>query len=351
MTTSSSEPGGAAQQPVSLSVVVPLFNEVECLDELYSRIVKTMESLGEPWELILVDDGSTDGTIERVEHLAENDARVRPVVLVRNFGHQIAVTAGLDYSRGQAVIAIDADLQDPPELIPEFVERWREGFKVVAGVRTAREDDTLLRRMAIPIFYRIMQRVIEFPITLDSGDYRLLDREVVEVMKAMPERHRFLRGMSAWTGFRQTEIRYDRSPRYAGRSKYPVRKLFRLAFDGITSFSYFPLKLMTMFGFFIAVVTGIALPVVVALRLAGVTGLYGQTTTFLAVMFFGGVQILCMGILGDYLGRVYDEVKARPLYLVSSRTGSAAGRGGGSRLDAVQQDGVADLSEGSSILK
>lgn len=341
----STEEVGSAQSPPTFSIVAPLFNELECLDELYLRIVRTMETVDEPWELILVDDGSTDGTIELVEALAAKDSRVRPVILVRNFGHQIAVTAGLDHSRGQAVIALDADLQDPPELIPQFIERWREGFKIVAGVRTAREDDTLLRRIAIPIFYRSMQRVIDFPITLDSGDYRLMDRQVVDVMNAMPERHRFLRGMSAWTGFRQTEIAYDRPARFAGQSKYPLRKLVGLAIDGITSFSYFPLKLMTMLGFLIAAVTGVALPLVIVLRLAGVDGLYGQTTTFLAVMFFGGLQILCMGLLGDYLGRIYDEVKARPLYLVSRSGGSPRGRG-----DSVQKDGVADLGERSTIL-
>lgn len=349
MSDGATQTGGERAHRPTFSVVVSLFNEVECLNELYSRIVTTMEAIGEPWELITVDDGSTDGTIDLVHELAKNDSRVRPVVLVRNFGHQIAVTAGLDHSRGEAVIALDADLQDPPELIATFVERWREGFEIVAGVRKAREDDTLLRRIAIPAFYRVMQKMVDFPITLDSGDFRLLDREVVEVLRAMPERHRFLRGMSAWTGFRQTEIPYDRPPRFAGESKYPLRKLVHLAVDGITSFSYFPLKLMTMLGFFIAAFTGIALPVVIALRLAGVTGLYGQTTTFLAVMFFGGVQILCMGVLGDYLGRVFDEVKARPLYLVRSRSGSPVGRAGSSSPDAVEQDGVTDLSERPSI--
>jgi dolichol-phosphate mannosyltransferase len=334
----------------TFSVVVPLFNEVECLDELYSRIVKTMEAIGEPWELLLVDDGSTDGTIEKVEDLARKDGRVRPVVLVRNFGHQIAVTAGLDHTRGQAVIVLDADLQDPPELIPQFVERWREGFKIVAGVRSPRVDEGIVRRLAVPAFYRLLQRLADVPITLDSGDFRLLDRNVVDVMSSMPERHRFLRGMSAWTGFRQTEIKFDRPARFAGTSKYPFRKMLKLALDGITSFSYFPLKLMTMFGFITAAVTGVALPVVIVLRLAGVTGLYGQTTTFLAVMFFGGMQILCMGILGDYLGRVYDEVKARPLYLVSARSGSPVRGPGSAGPDAVEKDRVTDLGERSSIL-
>jgi glycosyltransferase involved in cell wall biosynthesis len=314
--------------PPVLSVVVPLFNETDCLQELHSRLVAALDEVGEPWELILVDDGSTDGTIEMVELLAETDPRIRPLILVRNFGHQVAVTAGLDHVRGAAAIVMDADLQDPPELITQFVERWREGYKVVAGMRNPRADEGLLRRLAVPVFYRLLQRLIDFPITLDSGDFRLLDREVVDVLNSMPERHRFLRGMSAWTGYRRTEIQYDRPPRFAGSSKYPLKRMLHLAFDGITSFSYLPLKLITVVGLTVAMITGIALPVIVALRLSGVSGLYGQTTVVLAVMFFGGIQLLSIGVLGDYLGRVYDEVKARPLYLISSRSGDACSSSG-----------------------
>jgi len=305
-----------------ISMVIPLYNEADCLQELYRRLVEALDQVGEPWEAILVDDGSTDGTIEMVEALAASDPRIRPLILVRNFGHQMAVTAGLDNVRGAAAIVMDADLQDPPELIPLFVQRWRDGSKIVAGVRIPRDDEGLLRRVGVPAFYRLLQRLIDFPITLDSGDFRLLDREVVEVMRSMRERHRFLRGMSAWTGFPQSVINYDRPRRFAGSSKYPLKRMIGLALDGITSFSYVPLKLITVLGLILAVLAGIALPVLIALRLAGVSGLYGQTTVVLAVVFFGGVQLLSIGVLGDYLGRVYDEVKGRPLYLISQRTGA-----------------------------
>jgi dolichol-phosphate mannosyltransferase len=214
------------------------------------------------------------------------------------------------------VIVLDGDLQDPPELIPQFVERWRQGYEIVAGVRDAHEDESLLRRMAKPVFYRVLQRLVNFKVALDSGDFRLLDKSVVEVMSAMPERHRFLRGLSAWTGFSQTEVVYERPARFAGTSKYPMRRLMSLAVDGVTSFSYFPLKILAVSGLATALLTGLAMPVVIFLRLIGAEGLSGQTTVILAVMFFGGVQVLSIGILGEYLGRVYDEVKGRPLYLV-----------------------------------
>ena len=343
---------GEPEKTPTFSIVVPCYNETECLQELYKRVSTTLDGLEGTWELVLVDDGSTDGTIEMIEGLAAEDPRVRPVILVRNFGHQIAVTAGLDHTRGAAVIVMDADLQDPPELIPEMAARWREGFKIVAGTRRPNKDEAMWRRVVNPIFYRVLQRIVDFPLAIDSGDFRLMDREVVDIINSMPERHRFLRGMAAWTGFRQTEVAYDRPVRFAGESKYPLRKMIGLAMTGITSFSYYPLKLMTMLGLAIAVVTGITLPVVIILRLAGVAGLYGQTTVFLAVMFFGGLQILSIGILGDYLGRVYDEVKARPLYLVSSRSapGASFAARGGARREAVEQDGVPDLGERSTIL-
>jgi polyisoprenyl-phosphate glycosyltransferase len=306
----------------AISIVVPLFNEADCLPELYSRLVNVMEELGERWEFIMVDDGSSDGTTELVEKYAEADARVVPIIFVRNFGHQVALTAGLDYSRGKAAIFLDADLQDPPEIISEFVQRWREGYKIVSGVRQAHQAERFVRRLAKRLFYRGFQRLVDFRITLDSGDFRLLDREVVDILNAMPERHRFLRGLSAWTGYPQTEVAYERPARFAGDSKYPLRRLVALAMEGVTSFSYLPLKLLTMVGSSIALVTGLAMPVVIILRLAGVFGLTGQTTVVLVVMFFGGVQMLSIGLLGEYLGRVYDEVKGRPLYLVRKPLGS-----------------------------
>jgi glycosyltransferase involved in cell wall biosynthesis len=316
--------GGAAHAPV-FTVVIPLFNEVDCLPELYGRICTVMDGLGEPWELLMVDDGSTDGTTELVQSYADADKRVVPIIFVRNFGHQSALTAGLDHSRGESVIFLDSDLQDPPELIPEFVKRWREGHKIVSGVRAPHAAESFLRRAAKLAFYRAFRRLVDFKVPLDSGDFRLLDRQVVDVMNAMPERHRFLRGLSAWTGYPQTEVVYQRPARFAGRSKYPLRRLVGLALDGVTGFSYVPLKLLLFVGLSIAILSAVAMPIVVILRLVGVFGLTGQTTVFLGVMFFGGVQMLSIGILGEYLGRVYDEVKGRPLYLLRNTINQGPG--------------------------
>jgi len=301
----------------AITVVVPVFNEKESLPELYRRMSEALDSLGETWELIFVDDGSQDGSTEIIRQLAKQDDRVTPIIFARNFGHQIAVTAGLDYSRGQAVVIIDADLQDPPEIIPELIEKWREGYQVVYAVRSEREGETWLKTATASMFYRLIFRITDVKIPLDTGDFRLLDRKVVDVMCRMRERHRFLRGMAAWVGFRQVGVPYRRAARFAGVTKYPFRKMLRLALNAITGFSYFPLQVATYIGFISAGISIIVIPFVVGLRLLGSQAFFGQASTLLAVLFLGGVQLICVGILGEYIGRIYDEVKGRPLYIVS----------------------------------
>jgi glycosyltransferase involved in cell wall biosynthesis len=301
---------------VTFSVVAPIFNEMENLPELASRVRNVMETLGETWELVLVDDGSNDGSTERILQLASDDRHIRPVIFARNFGHQVAITAGWDYARGKAVIIIDADLQDPPEAIPDLVAKWREGYEVVFAIRSEREGETWFKKTTAALFYRIVQRITDVRIPVDTGDFRLMDRKVVDVLKTMKEKHRFPRGMSAWVGFRQIGVPYRRAARHAGVTKYPFKKMFKLALNAITGFSYFPLQLATYFGFTAAGLAIIAIPVVIAMRLAGHGAFLGQATTLLAVLFLGGVQLISLGMLGEYLGRIYDEVKGRPLYIV-----------------------------------
>jgi glycosyltransferase involved in cell wall biosynthesis len=306
---------------VTYSIVAPVFNEVQSLPRLYERVATVMRKLRAPWELVVVDDGSTDGSTDAIRALSKKDAHVRPVIFARNFGHQIAITAGWDYSRGDAVIIIDADLQDPPEAIPQLVEKWKDGYEVVYAIRAEREGDSWFKRLSASVFYRLIYRITDVQIPVDTGDFRLMDRKVVEVLKTMRERHRFPRGMSAWVGFKQIGVHYKRGPRYAGVTKYPFKKMLLLALNAITSFSYFPLQVATYFGFFSAGIAILAIPVVVYLRMAGNPQFAGQATTLIAVLFLGGIQLISLGVLGEYIGRLYDEVKGRPLYIVREAPG------------------------------
>jgi polyisoprenyl-phosphate glycosyltransferase len=298
------------------SIIAPIYNELANLPELHRRVREVMDQTGETWELILVDDGSTDGSSEAIQQLSEQDERVKPVIFARNFGHQIAVTAGLDYSLGSAIVIIDADLQDPPEVILEMIAKWREGHDVVYAIRTEREGESWFKLFTASLFYRLIYRITDVKIPLDTGDFRLLDRQVVDVLNQMRERHRFLRGMSAWVGFKQVGVSYRRAARRAGETKYPFKKMLRLAINAVTGFSYFPLQVATYMGFFSAGLSIIAIPIVIIGRLAGSQAFFGQATTLIAVLFLGGVQLISLGILGEYVGRLYDEAKGRPLYIV-----------------------------------
>jgi dolichol-phosphate mannosyltransferase len=301
---------------ITYSIIAPIFNEKDNLPELQRRITEVMDSTNEPWELILVDDGSTDGSTDIIRELAQKDKNIRPIIFARNFGHQVAITAGWDYARGDAVIIIDADLQDPPELILEMAKKWKEGNEVVYAIRTEREGESWFKLWTASLFYRIIHGITDVKIPLDTGDFRLMDRKVVNVLKKMRERHRFPRGMSAWVGFKQVGVEYKRAARVAGETKYPFRKMFRLAINAVTSFSYFPLQVATFFGFASASFAILAIPIVVYMRVTGSQAFFGQATTLIAVLFLGGVQLISLGILGEYIGRLYDEAKGRPLYIV-----------------------------------
>jgi dolichol-phosphate mannosyltransferase len=301
---------------VTYSIIAPIYNEIDNIAELYRRVKEVMDSSKESWELILVDDGSTDGSTGKIRELAQKDKTVRPVIFARNFGHQVAITAGWDYARGEAVIIIDADLQDPPETILELAKKWKEGYEVVYAVRGEREGESWFKKFTAAMFYRIIYSITDVKIPVDTGDFRLMDRKVVDVLKQMKERHRFPRGMSAWVGFKQVGVKYKRAARVAGVTKYPFRKMLKLALNAITGFSYFPLQVATYFGFFSAGAAILAIPVVIYMRMMGSGAFFGQASTLIAVLFLGGVQLISLGILGEYIGRLYDEAKGRPLYIV-----------------------------------
>ncbi len=305
----------------TFSLVVPIWNEEPVIPELYRRVVAIMDSTGEPWELICVNDGSTDRSAQLLLALHRQDPRVKIIEFSRNFGHQIAITAGTDFADGAAVIVMDADLQDPPEVILEMIQKWREGYEVVYAVRKMRRGETWFKLWTASLFYRLLQRITDVDIPLDAGDFRLMDRAVVLAMRRLRERHRFMRGLSSWVGFKQTGVYYERAARYAGETKYPLRKMLRLAMVAITSFSYLPLQMATYFGFGLAFLSLLGIVATVILRLSGNNFFLGQATTLVSVLFLGGVQLIFLGIIGEYLGRIYDEVKGRPLYLVSRAYG------------------------------
>ena len=308
-----------------LSIIIPCFNEELVIRETHRRLSIVLDGLTElEYELIYVDDGSRDQTPHILFELQTGHGSVRVIRLSRNFGHQIAVTAGLESASGDAVVIIDADLQDPPEVIGEMIERWREGYHVAYGVRVERSGETRFKLWTAKTFYRLINHLSETKIPLDTGDFRLMDRKVVDVLLAMPERDRFLRGMVSWIGFKQTPVYYKREPRMGGKSKYPLMKMIRFATDGILSFSIIPLKLAVWTGFAAIglAIAGIILAVLERLyRLYDINIGRGWASIFIAVLFMGGVQLLTLGIIGEYLGRIYTEVKRRPLYVVQERLG------------------------------
>jgi len=320
MTDNASSDAIAPNHP-TLSVVVPIWNEEEVIPELYRRIVSIMDSTNETWELVCVDDGSRDRSLSLLLEIHDKDPRVKILQFSRNFGHQIAITAGADFAEGDAVIVMDADLQDPPEVVSRMIEKWREGYEVVYAVRISRQGESFFKLWTASLFYRLLQRITDIQIPLDAGDFRLMDRHVVETMGHLREQHRFMRGLSSWVGFRQIGIEYERAERYAGETKYPLRKMLRLATSAITGFSYVPLQLATYVGFGLATISLLAILITIILRLSGNNFFLGQATTLVSVLFLGGVQLIFLGIIGEYLGRIYDEVKQRPLYIVSRAFG------------------------------
>lgn len=310
-----------SQRPV-LSVVVPLYNEEGNVAPLLQRVGAVTERLRAIFdvEVVLVNDGSTDGTLAAIRDEMRRRPHVVLVNLSRNFGHQLAATAGIEIARGDAVVLMDGDLQDPPELVDAFVRKWREGYDVVYAVRRSRQGESRFKVLTARAFYRIIKRLTKVAIPLDTGDFRLMSRRVVEALRRSPERHRFLRGMVSWVGFNQTAVEYDRDVRHTGRTKYPLPKMIRFAMDGITSFSDIPLRFASYLGFAVSAIAFVYALIVVAFKLfslkpPGYTP--GWASTIVAVLFLGGVQLMSLGILGEYLGRVYDEVKGRPLYLIS----------------------------------
>jgi dolichol-phosphate mannosyltransferase len=309
-----------------LSVVIPCYNEEEVIGETIKRIGQFCAELrGLAVEVIFVDDGSRDRTRGMLKQFAAADPRIKLICFARNFGHQVAVTAGIDAARGDAVILIDADLQDPPEVMHEMVAKWREGFDVVYGTRTERPGESAFKLATARGFYRLLNKLSEVPIPLDTGDFRLMSRNVVDTLRAMPERARFVRGMVSWVGFKQTALPYRRAERFAGQSKYPLRKMLHFATDGILSFSTRPLQISVAMGLLCGGLAMLGIVYALYLRLFTNIWVEGWTALMIAVLFIGGVQLVSVGILGEYIGRIYNEVKKRPLYVVEEYTGFEGG--------------------------
>lgn len=304
-----------------LSVVVPMYYEEKVAETCYQRIRSVLNQIeGMDYELIFVNDGSQDATLPILKTIAANDPKVKVISFSRNFGHQIAITAGIDYAKGDAVVVIDADLQDPPELIKQMLEKWKEGYKVVYARRITRKGESVFKRVTAKGFYRLMNRLTDVAIPLDTGDFRLMDRQVVDELKKIKERNRFVRGIISWIGFKQTAVDYVREPRFAGETKYPLRKMLKFALDGITSFSSKPLKLALNIGFFSLFIGLLLILYAIGSKLVyPETTISGWTSLMIIIVFFGGIQLITIGIIGEYIARIYDESKERPLYIVEEK--------------------------------
>jgi glycosyltransferase involved in cell wall biosynthesis len=309
-----------SRTPELLSVVAPMHDEEGTVDAFHERVTASLE--GVPLELVIVDDGSGDGTPAALASLARRDRRVKVITLSRSFGHQAALTAALEHASGDVVAMLDGDLQDPPEVIPEMLDRWRAGADVVYAVRRERAGETAFKRTTARWFYRLFGRLADIDLEPESGDFRLMDRAALDALLAMTERNRFLRGMSVWVGFTQTAVTFQREPRTAGKTKYTLRRMLRFSFDAITSFSHRPLQFATLLGFAFSMLAFIAIPLTVVARY---TNIYerGVPSTIVIILLLGGIQLICVGIIGEYVGRIYDEVKRRPLYVVRDRSDDA----------------------------
>lgn len=303
------------------SIVIPVFNEELVVEESYKRLKTVMDTTKESYELIFVNDGSRDKTAELVEDICGRDKNVRLINFSRNFGHQTAITAGMDNSSGQAVVVIDADLQDPPEVILDMIAKWKEGYDVVYGKRLKRKGETAFKKFTAKMFYRLLRSMTSVEIPVDTGDFRLIDRKVCDVMSSLTEKNRYVRGLVSWVGFRQTAVEYVREERFAGETKYPLKKMLKFAMDGITTFSYKPLKISTYLGFLTAFLSFVYLIVVIALKLFTDLTVPGWTSMLSVTLIFNGITLMMLGIIGEYIGRIYDESKNRPLYVIREKIG------------------------------
>ncbi len=300
----------------TISLVIPVYNEEEVLHELYERLVVVLGSSTRSFEILFVNDGSQDSSLAILAELRHRDRRVGVIDLSRNFGHQVAITAGLDHAVGEAVVVMDADLQDPPEVILEMIERWSEGYDIVYGVRRQREGETFFKRASAAAFYRILHMLTPVSMPLDSGDFRLMSRRAVTALGSLREKNRFIRGMTSWVGYRQCGVEYDRNARFAGSTRYPLRKMLRLAVDAVMSFSSVPLRLSIVLGGLVACLCSVYAFYVVYIKVTTGAAVLGWASLMVAVLGVGSVQLVCLGILGEYVARIYDEVRGRPLYLV-----------------------------------
>jgi dolichol-phosphate mannosyltransferase len=303
------------------SIIVPLYNEEEVIEELYKRLKRVMDSCEEPYEVIFVDDGSKDKTYEKVKVICNEDNSFKLVKFSRNFGHQAAITAGMNTSVGKAVIVIDADLQDPPEIILKMIEKWKEGYEVVYGKRVKRNGESLFKKLSAKMFYRTLNSLTSVKIPVDTGDFRLIDRKVCDELNALPERNRYIRGLVSWLGFKQTAVEFVREGRFAGETKYPLKKMLKFAADAITAFSYKPLKLASYFGTLISILSFVYLIVVIYQKLFTDLTVSGWASIIACSIFFNGIILIMLGIIGEYIGRIYEEAKGRPLYIVRETIG------------------------------
>ncbi len=320
---------------IELSVIVPVYNEEAVITETNHRLLAVLDSLAIPFELIYVNDGSRDGSAALLRTFCRQDHRVKMLALSRNFGHQTAITAGMDHAAGQAVVIIDADLQDPPEIIPEMIRRWKDGYDVVYGRRISREGERWSKKLTARLYYRLLRRMTDVEIPVDVGDFRLIDARVRDALMKMPEHNRYVRGLISWLGFRQTSTDYVRAPRFAGETKYPLRRMIKLAVDGITSFSYRPLKLGIGLGIALSLLSFLFLVFVFAARLFDLVVMEpGYASLMCVLLFFFGIMLIMLGVIGEYIGRIFEEVKGRPLYIICDQEGDLSPSGRHPATDA-----------------
>ncbi|MCL2203524.1 MAG: glycosyltransferase family 2 protein [Defluviitaleaceae bacterium] len=303
------------------SIIIPAYNEEEVVAESYARLTRVMQGMGEPYELLFVNDGSRDGTARIIAGFCQGDSAVRLLNFSRNFGHMPAISAGMDYARGQAVIVIDADLQDPPEVLPQMAAKWKEGYHVVYGKRSKRKGESLFKKATAKLFYRLLRAMTDVDLPLDTGEFRLIDRRVCDAVNALPEKNRYIRGLVSWVGFRQIAVEYERQERFAGVTKYPLRKMLAFAMDAIASFSYKPLKLATSLGFIMSLVGFVYMLVVFYQAVFTDRVITGWASTMVVILLSQGIVLMILGIVGEYLGRVYEELKNRPSYIIQEIIG------------------------------